>query len=201
DRHGTSHVIFHDVPAAGFRRLFHTERRAGQAFSPATQVDTDAGGPATFAFAAVDRSDVLHVLYQQPIAPRNAQLLWRSRPLQGGALTPPVDVSRTVQPATLERALFEARDTLHVFFRAIPGATGVAQLHHAFRASGGAFAAPVLLSTPGSPSFAPGVQRLFADAHGKVHAVFQQIGDGSLVNQVWQRELDQQAPANGWSAA
>src|SRR5690606_28146530 len=80
---------------------------------------------------------------------------------------------------------WDGQNTLHVFYRAIPGA-GAAQLHHAARPKPSLpWTPPVLLSTPGSPGFHAGVAQFVEDRAGGMHAFFQQVEPVSGIAQTW----------------
>jgi len=168
----------------------------------------------------------LHVFFESIPGVGVAQL-WNSvldLDNPGAGWSAPVDISQNGQPVNGVGIEEDSTGTLHVIFRGIPG-VGTLQLHHTYRAPGGAWSAPVQVSHTAQPAtFAGGVfadpyvtmnangfvpdiwdyeyafyDFLWEDATGHLNLIFDSI-PGVGVQQVWHSRLPVATPAAGWSA-
>ena len=212
DSNDTVHLFFNAIPGLGATQVFHAYRSPSQAWTVPVLISTrgspDSGaiipGPLFYRFVAEDFTGTLHCFFEQ-IAGGGVQQIWHTElnvnDLPAG-WSAAVDISQTAQPAVADATLIDSNNTVHVFFNAIPG-LGTSQLFHTYRSPGQAWAAPVLISTPGSPNVAtipgPSVYRFVQeDQTGGLQCFFEQIA-GAGVQQVWHTELAVDNLAGGWS--
>lgn len=191
DAQETAHVFYRSIPGAGATQLHHAFRPSGGSWSTPVILSTP-GSPASplvlppvnqletpYPLIREDGVGRLHCHFEQVPGAGVSEVWHTELPVAnpGGGWTSPVALSAPVgQPASLRDVRIGPAGGLDVIFLAVPG-LGAPQLHWTARAPGQAgWAAPVLLSTPGSPFSGAEMARggLQEDASGRLHLAFEQ---------------------------
>lgn len=166
DSHNVTHLLWAGNTTDGYR-IFHARKAPGGLWSFPRVVNPGAG--ASFRpSAAIDASDVLHVVWQETVASGTQGDVYYSR-LSGESWSTPVNLSKN-SGDSLEPHMIYCRDgALRVVWQDYSSNAEQAEIYLAERAAGGDWSAPANVSQTAGDSAGPS---LAEDAAGALHLVW-----------------------------